>query len=138
MSAASQTANCASCGAAQTGESALCSVCGTSLLVDVVVQSGRAVDSRAAFQAGRALAALGPPAPDFPTARRRLTTPGEAVVRNVSKAFAARAIEVLATSEIAATMRATTGASPRRPPVLVAGAIGAVVVIIALAAFFMR
>jgi serine protease Do len=89
-------------------------------LVDLVLLPGAAVDERAAFQAARALAALGPPAPDFAAARRRLVADdSRPVVAGVSASFAERAVAALQPHGVKlVSQRQAAGAPNRRSPVL--------------------
>jgi serine protease Do len=89
-------------------------------LVDLVREpGGSTLAERAAFQAARALSALGSPAPDFATAKARLLgKPGQPIISGVSSAFAERTIAALA--PLGVPLRARPAAvGPRRNPLLV-------------------
>jgi serine protease Do len=79
------------------------------LLVEIVVDS--VPDDRRLFLGARALAELGPPAPSFKEARRRLARLGAPVASGVSRSFGARVVAALGEAGILARLQAS--ASPR-------------------------
>jgi len=94
---------CLRCGRPDEGEGSRCR-CGASLLVDVVL-SEPAPEERTRFQLARALAVLGAPVPPFAELRKELERADGRVVRGVSRVFAQRVVEVLATQGAGAELR---------------------------------
>ena len=109
---------CPHCGS-PTAASATCEVCGKGLLVDLV-RVGPPVRGKPLFEAARALAGLGAPAPLFPEGKATLESAGGLLLREVSREFAARAAEVLAPQGVTTSVRghvlqaARSGSGPLR------------------------
>jgi hypothetical protein len=91
-----------------------CPFCKKSLKVDVTLAAS-VEDERIRYQLARAIASLGPPAPDFSTAQRALEEPRPVLARGLSKLAARHLLEALADFGIAATAE-TTGAVASRSP----------------------
>ncbi|WNG45929.1 trypsin-like serine protease [Archangium minus] len=119
----SMEVRCLRCGRPEEGEGVRCR-CGASLLVDVVLKE-RAPEERRSFQLARALAPLGPPVPPFAELRKALERADGRVVRGVSRVFAQRVVEALATQGATAELRPakSTGAMPGWVPAVLGGAV---------------
>jgi len=108
---------CSSCGAPAQRSAASCTLCGASLLVDVVL--GAALDDARSFKAARALAAMGPPAPEYGEAKRRIGQgPGAVLVARVSLDFASRLAATLSSVEAPTSRRPANVPHFSRSPVL--------------------
>ena len=112
MNADSNPVTCPWCGAAALAAAAQCPTCSGSLMVDLALDAPRPLDERIRFQAARALAALGPPAPPFAEAKRRLEGgDGAVLIERIDRAFAARAAESLAATGAAVSLRPWAGSA---------------------------
>ncbi|QRK04849.1 trypsin-like peptidase domain-containing protein [Archangium violaceum] len=118
----SMEVRCLRCGRPEDGEGVRCR-CGASLLVDVVLKE-RNPEERRSFQLARALAPLGPPVPPFAELRKELERADGRVVRGVSRVFAQRVVEALATQGATAELRPSksTGGMPGWVPAVIGGA----------------
>jgi hypothetical protein len=85
-----------------------------SLRVDVVL-AAPVDDERIRYQLARAIASLGPPAPDFSTAQRALEDPRPVLARGLSKLAARHLLEALTDFGIAATAETAGTVASRRP-----------------------
>ncbi|QSQ13350.1 S1C family serine protease [Myxococcus landrumensis] len=113
MSDESKT-RCLRCGAPDAGNVARC-VCGSSLLVDVVLKEA-VEDERLRFALARAIALLGAPAPAFSEARKALTTPDLPIVRGVFRAFAEKLLAVFSAHGVSAVLHPTEELAAATPP----------------------
>ncbi len=131
------TDRCSTCGEPEPAAGSTCPRCGRSLLVDVLAPPG--LDERMRFQAARAVATLGPPAPDFAQARARLSAASPVpLVRGVSSAFSRAVLGALAKVDVHATVRASAiepnpSASPRKATSKASYVLAAVLVAVAIA-----
>jgi len=118
---------CPWCGKQDIPDGPSCPSCGQTLLVDVVL-SGPLPTDRARFQAARALAALGPPAPAFAEAQVSLAK--DAPVVKVSREFGQRVVAALASAGVPATVVAHTEAPPPRRGPFAMLAVAAVLLVV--------
>lgn len=98
-------------------------------------------EERAVYQAARALAALGPPAPSFLELRSALGAPSPVVVRSATRAFAREAIAALDANGVKARERAepeTAGAAKTHRGPLWPGLAALLVGVVALGAWELR
>ena len=121
--AASLTRACAVCGAGLEGAS--CRRCGAARLVEVIVEARP--DSRMLPQAARAVSVLGPPAPDFTTAQRRLVLAGGGVLVGPVPHEVALRVR-LALEPFGVVLRVQTAARGRTRAVLTAGLVVGLVI----------
>ncbi len=99
---------CPQCGEATPVAARICAYCQSSLLVNLRVE--RVPDTRVAYHAARGLAALGPPAPSFLTAKKRLDATPSVVLTGATREFANLAIDELARHQIEATITSSLSA----------------------------
>jgi hypothetical protein len=91
-----------------------CPFCKTSLKVDVVL-AAPVEDERIRYQLARAIASLGPPAPDFSTVQRALEDPRPVLARGLSKLAARRLVEALKDFGVAAASETAGTVAPQSP-----------------------
>jgi hypothetical protein len=124
---------CPRCGETAALATTVCPFCKASLLADVALPSP-VEDERIRYQLARAIASLGPPAPDCPTALKALADPKPVLLRRISRLDARRFVESLADFGLAATVEATGTVGPPKAPVTHRMALGAGLVVVAVAA----
>jgi hypothetical protein len=124
---------CPRCGETASPATTVCPFCQASLLADVVL-AAPVEDERIRYQLARAIASLGPPAPDFSTAQKALTDPRPVLVRGVSRLEAQRFVDSLADFGFAGTVEAAGAVAPPRAPATRRMALGAVLIVAAVAA----
>jgi hypothetical protein len=91
-----------------------CPFCKTSLKVDVMLAAA-VDDERIRYQLARAIASLGPPAPDFSTVQRALENPRPVLARGLSKLAARHLLEALTDFGLTATTETAGTVAPRSP-----------------------
>ncbi|HSF39086.1 MAG TPA: trypsin-like peptidase domain-containing protein [Thermoanaerobaculia bacterium] len=131
---------CPRCGEPAALIGRVCPHCQGSLLVEVVLDAPVA-DPRARYQIARALASFGPPAPDFSSAQRELASPRPVLARGLTREAARRLLANAAELGLpgqAVFPRKKPRAESRVPPWAVAGALGAMLLLAVLIAFWGR
>ena len=105
---------CPRCGEPTPDYATACPFCKAGLLVDVGLPAPVS-DARARYQLARAIASLGPPAPDFSAAQRALEEPVPVLARGLSRLAARNLQKSLADFGLAATVEAAGTVAPARP-----------------------
>ncbi len=107
---------CPHCGEPTPEFATACPFCKASLVVDVVLPAP-VDDERIRYQLARAIAALGPPAPDFSTALDSLASPRPLLARGISRLAARRFVESLADFGFAGVVEPAGTTAPARKQV---------------------
>ncbi len=124
---------CPRCGETASLATTVCPFCNASLLADVILPAP-VEDERIRYQLARAIASLEAPAPDFSTALKALMDPQPVLVRRISRLDARRFVESLADFGLTATVAAAGTVAPPKAPVSHRMALGAGLVVVAVAA----
>lgn len=124
---------CPRCGETAPLATTVCPFCKASLLADVVL-AAPVEDERIRYQLARAIAALGPPAPDFSIALKAFAEPQPVLVRRISRLDAWRFVASLADFGLAGRVEPAGTVGRKRAPATHRMALGAGLVIAAVAA----